>query len=139
MRSQIIPVLERRRFEYTYLGAAGQQLVTICPAIEVADFYHVQLWVRIHARSFSSDQIIGLSLFNTLPSDDEPREFTALSSAFASLSFSGSSPSSVPGLVSVSATGPGPFLKLVLSAFQATSVAGTFYTELSAVLLVRPS
>lgn len=137
MRSQIIPVLERRRFEYTHLGAGGQQLVVLCPSIDVVDFYHVQLWVRIHERSFSGDQIIGLSLFNTFPSSDDPREFTDGSSAFASLSFSGSSPTNVPAIVSVSATGPGPYLKLLLSAFQATSVAGTFYTELSAALLVR--
>lgn len=137
MRGLILPVLERKRFDWTYLGGGGQQQVVLQPAIDVTGFYYIQLWVRIHERSFSADQTVGMTLFETLPSNDDPREFTITSSSFLSLSFNLGSPVSVPALLNANSTNPGAFLKLVLSAYQAATAPGTFYAELSAVLVLR--
>jgi hypothetical protein len=136
MHSSVLQVLERRRFDWSYL-VSGQQEVVIQPAISVADFYHVQLWIRIHALSFSAAQIVGVSLFDTLPSDDDPREFVKTSAAFASTSFT-SSPGS-PALLSASGTGPGAYLKLLLTGYQDNASPGIFYVELSMALVLRRS
>lgn len=135
MQSSVLQVLERRRFDWTYL-TSGQQQVVIQPAIPVADFYHVQLWIRIHELSFSASQVVGVSLFDTLPSNDDPREFTRTSSTFASTSFT-SSPGA-PALLSASGSGPGAYLKLLLTAYQDTA-PGIFYVELSMALVLRRS
>lgn len=140
MSEVVIPVLERRRIEYTHLAAGAQQSITLCPAIDVINFYYIRLLLRVHARSYSGGQLIALSLYNTLPSEDDPRQFTLTSSLVTSVSCSASIPTSVPGLVvGTTASNPGPFLNLRLFAFQDPAAAGTFYAELSAELLGRPS
>lgn len=137
MRGMILPVLERKRFDWTYLGGGGQQQVVLQPAIDVTRFYYVQLWVRIHERSFSADQAVGMTLFETLPSNDDAREFTVAATSFLSLSFTLGSPASVPALLNANSTNPGAFLKLLLTGYQSATAPGTFYTELSAALVLR--
>ncbi|MBL9107194.1 MAG: hypothetical protein JNL82_40245 [Myxococcales bacterium] len=135
MSCQIVPVLQRKRFDWGYLAAAGQQLVVLQAAIPASCFYYVQLWVRVHALSFSGNQIVGVALYDTFPCEDDHREFTKTSAAFTSLSFTSST--SPPALLSASGTSPGPYLKALLTGYQDTAVAGTFYTELSVSLVLR--
>ncbi|MBL9105151.1 MAG: hypothetical protein JNL82_29665 [Myxococcales bacterium] len=135
MGCNIIPILRRKAFDWSYLAAGGQQQVLLQAAIPTANFYYVQLWIRVHALSFSDNQVVGVALYDTFPSEDDAREFTKTSSTFASTSYTSSV--TPPALLSASGTGPGPFLKALLIGYQATAVAGTFYTELSVSLVVR--
>lgn len=134
MGCHVVPILRRKRFDWSYLAGGGQQEVLLQAAVPVASFYYVQLWVRVHEFSVSSSQIVGVSLFDTFPCEDDAREFTKSSSTFASLSFN--SATTAPALLSASGTGPGPFLKALLVGYQATA-PGTFYVELSAALVLR--
>ena len=72
----IVPVLSKRRFDFGYLAGATTQSVVLQPALDVGAYYYVQLWVRVHERSMTSGQSLDLSLYNTLPDDLDPREFT---------------------------------------------------------------
>lgn len=132
----VVPVLPKTRFEYSYLAPSASQQVILQPALDVGEYYYFQLIVRIHERSFSGSQTIVLQLFNTLPSEEDSREFTS-TSAFTPITITGVLPSAVPGLLSSSGTDPGGFLKLLLTANQQAGSSGTLYAELSAVLVLR--
>lgn len=134
MRCQVVNVLRRKPFDWTYLPGSGQQQVVLQAAIPVAGYYYVQLWVRVHELSFSSTQSVEFNLYETFPCEDDSREFTK-TSVFARVSFG--STTTPPALLSVSATDPGAFLKLVLDGYQSGASPGTFYTELSAALVLR--
>lgn len=131
----IIPVLRRRRFDFGYLAATTSQSVTLQPAVDVSQFYYVQLWVRVHERDMSTGQTLVLSLYNTLPDEEDPREFTGDSLLDITLT-SVAPPVPLPALTYRDGSSPGPYLKLVLTATQ-TSVTTALYAELSAVLNVR--
>ena len=73
----ILPILQKTRFEYSYLAVSASQAVIIQPAIDTSPFYYYQLIVRVHERSFSGSQTIQLALASTLPSEEDPREFSA--------------------------------------------------------------
>lgn len=132
----IVPVLAKTRFEYSHLSASTSQTVVLQPEINTGAFYYYQLIVRVHERSFSSSQTIMLGLYNTLPSDEDPREFTDSSSGgILNITITAASPA-VPGIKLASGTDPGAFLKLLLTASQPAG-GGTLYAELSAVLVLR--
>lgn len=136
MSGIVVPVLHKTRFEYTYLALSTSQSVILQPAIDTSGWYYYQLIVRVHERSFASSQTIQLQLASTLPSEEDPREFSA--SASSTITITGASPTPLPGILSVSGTDPGAFLKLTLTANQPSAV-GIFYAELSAVLVLRSS
>ena len=128
----IVPVLRKTRFEYSFLAAGTSQSIQIQPALDTGSYYYYQLIVRVHELMFSGSQTIQLVLANTLPSEEDPREFSG--GAASSVTITGAA--SVPGIVSVSGTDPGAFMKLTLIANQ-PAAPGTLYAELSAVLVLR--
>jgi hypothetical protein len=130
----IVPVMKKTRFEYSYLGASTSQSVIIEPEINFSSFYYYKLIVRVHDRSFAGSQTITVGLYNTLPSDEDPREFSDTTTVGA-VTITGASPS-VPGILSVSGTDPGAYMKLLLTASQPVA-PGILYAELSAVLVLR--
>jgi hypothetical protein len=133
----LLPVLDKRRFEYSFLGGGASQEITLQPAIDVCGHVSGILFVRVHERNMTSGQSIGLGLYYTLPSGDDPREFTA-SSSLTDVTITSVSPSSTPALLFREFSSPGAFLKLVLTATQ-TSVPSTLYAEVSAeLLLLKP-
>ncbi len=134
MNGVIVPVMKKTRFEYSYLGGNTSQSVIIEPEISFSSFYYYQLIVRVHERSFAGSQTITLGLYDTLPSDEDLREFSAATTT-SFVTITGAVPS-VPGILSVSGTDPGAYKKLLLTASQPI-VAGTLYAELSAVLVLR--
>lgn len=85
MSGVIIPVLDKKIFEFSFL-AAGAQDVVLQPAIETAGFYRVRLLVRVHALNVSggTPSNFDFKLQHTLPSDSDPQEFTDTSSDFQS-------------------------------------------------------
>lgn len=133
----LIPVLERRRLEYSFLGGGVNQVLTLQPAIGACGYASGILFVRVHERNMTSGQSIALELYYTLPSGDDPREFTA-SSSLTDVTITSASPSSTPALLYREFSSPGAFLKLVLTATQA-SAPSTLYAEVSAeLLLLKP-
>lgn len=130
-------VLEKTRFEYSYLSGGATQTIVLRPSINVIAHYWVQLLVRVHARNMSVGQSIRLALINTLPSPDDPGEFLDTAN-FIAVDVTSSAPTAVPGLVSGTGSNPQAYLKLLATITQASSPA-TLYAELSAVLLLRPS
>lgn len=133
----LLPVLNRRRFDFGFLAGTATQTVVLQPAIDVSEFYYIQLWVRVHARDMTAGQTLVFSLYNTLPCDDDQREFTEVGS-FTDVTLSSAAPAATPGVAYRDGSAPGPYLKLLLTATQ-TSVMSTFYAEVSAVLNLRPA
>lgn len=140
MSGRILNLLDRKRFEFSYLGGSASQSVTITPMIDACADGYMALYARIHARSMAAGQSLDFSVYNILPSDEDAREFveTDVSGAPVSLftvSITSTQPNAVPGMYSNSASS-GPFAKVVLKATQASSPA-TFYAEISLLLHLR--
>lgn len=135
MGGVIVPLFNQR-FDFGFLAAGTTQSVVMNGAINSSLFNRVQLLVRVHERSMSATQFFRFSLYSTLPSRTDPREFTE-SSALGTVDVTSTSPSSAPGLASVSLTDPHAFLKIVLTASQDSSGTARFYAEMSAVLVLK--
>lgn len=142
MSGKILNLLERRRFEFSYLTGSTSQGVTIAPMIDVCGYGYVALYARVHARSMASGQSLNFNVYNILPSDEDAREFVETDSTGApislfTVSITSAQPAIVPGMYSNASTS-GPYVKLVLTATQASSPA-TFYAEVSLLLHMRES
>lgn len=133
MTGIIVPVLEKRIFEFGFLGTSGSQQVVIQPAIDVSSFYRVRLLVRVHNIDVSGSSTFDFKLQHALPSDSDPQEFVDTSADF--LAITGINNAS-PNIKTVTGTDPQAFLKLILKANQNTS-GNRLYGEFSAVLVLR--
>jgi hypothetical protein len=136
MSGIIVPILDRRRLDYSFLPGSDQQSITLNPAFPTCDYLHAFLFVRVHSRAMTGGQSIVFSAFHALPSDEDPQEFVDESSSLADVTITDSVPTVVPGISYRELATPGPFLKFVLLARQ-TSVQSQFYAELSAVVVFR--
>lgn len=130
----LVPLFENFRMEYSYLGTSASQSVNLVRALCVAPFYRVQLIIRLHSLTLVAQRIY-FTLYNTLPSDVDPQDFTDYGSPFLTMLIASGSP---PELVSSSSTDPGAFLTLRMLALQSNS-GDRFYGEFSGALLLRPS
>lgn len=131
----IIPVLEKRIFEFSFLSTSGSQQVVLQPAIDVSGFYRVRLLVRVHNLNLSGTSNFDFKLQHTLPSDSDPQEFTDTSSDFLAIT---NITSASPNIKTATATDPQAYLKLLLKANQQTT-GNLLYGEFSAVLVLRES
>ena len=132
----IVPVFEKTRLEYSYLASGISETVRLARDINVSPFFRVQLIIRVHSLSISAGtQAFTFTLTNTLPSEVDPREFSE-AGAFLSVAFVGTGSYAVPLIVSGSATDPGAFLKLAVTATQSTT-GTTLYGEFSGALVLR--
>lgn len=128
----IVPVLEKRIFEFGFL-ATGSQEVVLHPAIDVSDAYRIRLIVRVHAISAATGNF-NFKLQHTLPSEQDSQEFTDASADFMA---TGPITTASPNIKTVTNTDPQAFLKLILRATQITS-GTTLYGEFSAVMVLGP-
>lgn len=128
----IIPVMEKRVFEFGFLGTAGTQDVVIHPALDVSDFFRVRLIVRVHSISATTGNF-NFKFQHTLPSEQDPQEFTDSTADFMA---TGAITTASPNIKTVTSTDPQGFLKLILRATQGTS-GNTLYGEFSAVVVLR--
>lgn len=126
----IFPVLDKRVFEFSYLGNSATQDIVIQSAIPVYDFYRVRLIVRVHSITATSGNFV-FKLQHTLPSEQDPQEFTNTTDFLTTSSITDAS----PNIKTVTGTDPQAFLKLVLRATQGTS-GNTLYGEFSAVMVL---
>lgn len=141
MDTVIVPVLSKSRFDYSFLGTGASETVELVRALNIAPFYRVQLIVRIHSLTLdlTNPGSFTFDLVNTLPSEEDSREFSADPSAasFIAVTINSASPAA-PVIVSGTASDPGAFLKLSLTANQSGAAAGVnLYGEFSAVVLGR--
>lgn len=136
----LIPVLDKTRFEYSYLTSGTSETIQISKQINVIPFYRVQLIITIHALTVSAGQTWSFNLSNTMPSESDPRDLSENPTAtqFLTVTLNASTPAA-PVVVSGSATDPGAFLKVWLRANQDPTTAPTMYGEFSAAVLLRKS
>lgn len=131
----LVSLFEKTRFEYSYLSGTTSQTVTLARALNVVPYYECQLLVRWHKGTLSAGQSLVFTLYNTLPSDDDPQEFTDTTTLFTSVTMN--SAVSSPYLFSARATSPQAYLKLVMTVTQGSSAGTALYAEASGCLLLR--
>lgn len=141
MSGTVINVLDRKRFEFSYLSGGSSQSITVVPTIDACGYGFVAIYARLHARNMASGQSLVLSLYNTLPCDEDAREFIETDASgvplpLLDLTLTSALPLAAPGIFYNSTTGFGPYLKLGLKGTQ-TSSPTTFYAEISVLLLMR--
>lgn len=127
----LLPVLDKRVFEFSYLGTAATQDVVIQPAIDCSAFYRVRLVVRVHSITATTGNFV-FKLQHTLPSEQDPLEFTDTTDFLTTASITNAS----PNIKTITGTDPQAFLKITVRATQGTS-GNTLYGEFSAVLVMR--
>jgi hypothetical protein len=137
MSGTIIPILSKQRFEYSFLGTTASQIVTLQPAIEAISYDRVTLLIRVHRISITSGQSFLFALRSTLPSEEDPQEFTDTTAGGDIAPVTISSTATAPSLQSATATAIPPFLKFILTVSQGTTSGATLYGEFSAALLMR--
>lgn len=138
MTGIIVPVLEKRVFEFGYLGGSAVQDVVLHPAIDVGAWYRVRLVVRCHQVDAQSGKF-QFFLFHTLPSQEDPQEFAITGAGlefFVTPSGATGITTASPNIVTNTSTDPQAYLKLVLRATQGTA-GHRLYGEFSAVLVLR--
>lgn len=132
--TQVITIFDKTIFDFSFLAVGGSQVVIIERAMPTVPFYSLWLGIRCHNRDFGSGSIV-IEGFNTLPSDEDPAEFT--NSAAPNLSVTINSSTSAPSLTLATASAMGPFVKFQLRAQQASSGVTRCYAELSGVVYGR--
>jgi hypothetical protein len=138
MSGRIITLFRKKQFDFSFMTGSPAQIVTIHRSLRIPPFFYYWLGVRVHNKDISVGSF-NVDLFQTLPSAQDPQEFTV---GFAPPTFTPAmtvlinSGTPAPSLVTpVTSTNLGPYLRVNLRA--TTTGAGRLYAELSAVLHVR--
>lgn len=131
MSGIMVPVLEKRIFEYSYLGTAATQDVVINPAVDVGAWYRVRLVVLVHQISATSGNFV-FKLQHTFPTEQDRQEFVDTTDFLTTASITNAS----PNIKTISGTDPQGYLKILLRATQGTS-GNSLYAEFSAYLILR--
>lgn len=131
MSGIMVPVLEKRIFEYSYLGTAATQDVVINPAVDVGAWYRVRLVVLVHQISATSGNFI-FKLQHTFPTEQDRQEFVDTTDFLTTANITNAS----PNIKTISGTDPQGYLKILLRATQGTS-GNSLYAEFSAYLILR--
>jgi hypothetical protein len=98
-------------------------------------FYYYWLMLRVHKVDIVAGTF-NLGCFNTLPSSQDPQEFSIATHNGLTINVIGSTPAG--SLLTDTATFQGPYFKVVLTATQGFGAPPIrFYAELSAVLYAR--
>jgi len=135
---RVFNLFSKRQFDYTYLAAGTSTAVTIRRALKVPRFYYYWVGMRIHNRDIQTGTF-RLRLFQTLPSAQDPQEFSAVSASM-SVTCSSVAGDAPPALKVVTGNNLGPYFKVELDATQGSGTPTMrFYAELSAVLYARPA
>jgi hypothetical protein len=130
---RVFNLFSKRAFDYSFLGISTTS-ITLHRALNVPPFYYYWLGLRIHNRDIV-DGTFTLQLFQTLPSGQDPQEFSAASPSLSLKCIPADTP---PTLKVTTLQALGPYFKVALEAAQ--GIAGArFYAELSAVLYARPA
>ena len=132
MTGIIVPVLEKRIFEYSYLGnSPANQDVVISPAVDVGAWYRVRLVVLVHQINVTSGNFV-FKLQHTFPSEQDRQEFVDPTDFLTTANITNTS----PNIKTISGTDPQGYLKIILRANQGTA-GDSLYGEFSAYLVLR--
>lgn len=133
MNATLIPLFSKMRFDFGFLTGVNTQITVMEPAINLIQFSSLLLLVRIHRITLSAGSLT-FSMLNTLPSDEDPQEFTDSATPILTLAISGSAGT----LLSASGSRAQAYGKLILTAGQ-SSTGNPLYAEVSGCLLGRYS
>lgn len=128
----IVPVLEKRIFEYSYLGSNAAQDVVINPAIDVGAWFRVRLVVLVHQISAMTGRF-NFKLQHTFPNDQDRQEFIDTTDFLTTANIDNAS----PNIKTITGTDPQAYLKILLRATQGASGGDELYAEFSAYLVLR--
>ena len=107
--AQLIAAFDKTMFDFSFLAAGETQTIILERALSVIPFYYLWLGVRCHNRDFAGG--IGTMIveaFSTLPSDEDPAEFTNTSAPNVFVTITNATV--VPSLSRLSAAGMGPMI-----------------------------
>lgn len=132
---RVYTLIPKRQFDYSFLlGPSSFTNVTIRRALKLPRMYYYWVALRIHNKDIVGGNF-ALQLFQTLPSAQDPQEFSLASPSITLSCVAGDTP---PTVKTTTANNLGPYFKVVLVATQGSSTA-RLYAELSAVLYARPA
>lgn len=132
MSGIIVPVVEKRVFEFSFLAGTPQEVV-LHPAIDVGAWYRVRMVILTHQITATSGNFV-FALRHAFPSEQDRQEFGIPGTDFlATAAITTSTPNN---LTTVSQVDPSAYLKFVLKATQGTP-GDTLYGEFSAYLVLR--
>jgi hypothetical protein len=132
---RVYTLIPKRQFDYSFLGLSPSFTnVTIRRALKLPQMYYYWVALRIHNKDITSGNF-ALQLFQTLPSAQDPQEFSL---GTPSITLSCLAGDTAPTIKTTTANNLGPYFKVVLVATQLTASA-RLYAELSAVLYARPA
>jgi len=134
MAGIIIPIIEKRIFEYSYLTNGSSQDVVLHPAIDVEAWYRVKIVVLRHQCDTQSGNFT-FSLWHSFPCEDDRQEFVSSSSWLVTSGITSGSGDNLQ--YSSTGTDPHGHLKMILTANQPTTTGHRLYGEFSAYLVVR--
>lgn len=140
MSGRIITLFRKTALDYTWMPASSTQVVTVRRQLKVPPFYYYWLGVRVHSKDISGLGTFNVELYQTLPSSQDPQEFTvgfAPPTYTPAMAVAISSSGTAPFLATpVTSNNLGPYFKVIIRPTSG-STTGRFYAELSAVLHVR--
>lgn len=132
MSGIIVPILEKRIFEFGFLTPNGAtQDVVLHPAVDVGNWYRVRLVVLVHQITATTGNFV-FKLQHTFPSEHDRQEFVDTSDFLTTASITSAS----TNIKTITGTDPQAFLKVILRATQGTA-GNTLYGEFSAYLVLR--
>lgn len=131
MAGIIVPIVEKRIYEFSFLGSSATQDVVLHPALDVGAWHRARLVVLVHQYSATSGSFDVLAQ-HTFPSELDRQEFVISGSNFLSLTLS-----ATPNLqASTPGTDPQAYLKILLRATQGTG-GDALYGEFSIYAVLR--
>lgn len=132
---RMFQLIRKQGFDFTFLAPSAPAEVVLQRALRVPPGYYFWLGLRIHNRTIGTGDFL-VTVRQTLPSGQDPAEFTSTSTSMVISVDAGDTP---PALKIATATGLGPRLKVTLTAKQGSGAPFQLYAEISAVLLARPA
>lgn len=139
--ARVITLFRKLQIDMTFLTAAGTQTIIVKRALRVSPFYYYWLGVRLHNRDIptSGGGQLWVEAVPTLPSAQDPQEFSTTGTPPLQVNITGTSTPAPPGLYTATTSNLGPFLKVQIRGLQGATGATRLYAEMSAVLFCRAS
>lgn len=133
-RAVLVPILEMRTFDFSTADVRGNITIVLSPALCVLNYHRLRLAVRVHAFSLdNTNQYVSFAIQGTMPSDEDPAvEFLSTTTLLTLQLDSGTS---IPSLVTATATDLDAYVKITLTGYQGVGVDPMSAT-LSACLLL---
>jgi hypothetical protein len=136
MAGMIIPVITKRRFDFSSLPASATVEYVMVKSLDVSHWTELSVWMRIHAKNFAQEGAqIQVWAYDTAPSAEEPSSdfFGAngigigVLESFATPGLLGGDASSLSGA---------PFVRFTVKGVQGSGT-GSLWADLSVDLVAK--